>query len=290
MKSPQHRSVARHASLLQRMSPPVTVHLRRMYVDCRYGQMHVHTAFPSNGGFDDRVPLVCVHGSPLTGRAFRRLLADLGQDRSAYAPDLPGHGESEPPEAPPSVPEYAAAVGDLLDTLRLREVDLLAHQTGSLIAAELAVARPHQVRRVVLAGVPALDAKEREAYHQRPWPAAPREDGAHLIEEWQRLKRWRGPGVPAARIGQLLGASLQAADGAAWGVAAAADYPAGERLPLLRQPLLLLRPRDEYWDTTARAEALLHAARRLDLPDHDAGLFDAGVSEVVRYVREFLDG
>jgi hypothetical protein len=28
-----------------------------MYVDCRYGQLHVHTAFPSNGGFDERVPL-----------------------------------------------------------------------------------------------------------------------------------------------------------------------------------------------------------------------------------------
>jgi len=154
VKSTPSRSAARHATLLKRMSPPVTVHLRRMYVDCRYGQLHVHTAFPSSGGFDEHVPLVCVHASPITGRAFRRLIADLGQDRSVYAPDLPGHGESEPPESPPSVAEYAAAVGDLLDTLRLREVDLLAHQTGSLVAAELALARPHQVRRVVLAGVP----------------------------------------------------------------------------------------------------------------------------------------
>jgi pimeloyl-ACP methyl ester carboxylesterase len=260
-----------------------------MYVDCRYGQLHVHTAFPSNGGFDERVPLVCVHASPLDGRAFRRLLADLGQDRSVYAPDLPGHGESEAPEAPPSVADYAAAVGDLLDTLRLREVDLLAHQTGSLVAAELAVARPHQVRRVVLAAVPVFDAKERETYHHRPWPAPSREDGSHLVEEWQRLKRWRGAGVPATRIGQLLGASLRAGDAAAWSVSAAVEYPAGERLPLLRQPVLLLRPRDEFWDTTGRAESLVHEARRVDLQDHDAGVFDAGVSEVVRYVREFLD-
>ncbi len=289
MKTSLQRSAARHASLLKRMSPPVTVHLRRMYVDCRYGQLHVHTAFPSNGGFDERVPLVCVHASPLNARAFRRVIAELGQDRSVYAPDLPGHGESEPPEAPPSVAEYAAAVGDLLDTLRLREVDVLAHQTGSLVAAELALARPQQVRRVVLAALPVFDAKEREAFHLRPWPAVPREDGAHLLEEWRRLQRSRGPGVPAVRIGQLLGASLQAGDPAAWGMSAAADYPAGERLPLLRQSVLLLRPRDEYWDSSARAEALLHDVRRLDLPDHDAGLFDVGVPEVVRYVREFVD-
>jgi pimeloyl-ACP methyl ester carboxylesterase len=260
-----------------------------MYVDCRYGQMHLHTAFPSSGGFDERVPLVCVHPSPATGRVFRKLLAEFGQDRSAYAPDLPGYGESDAPETPPSVAEYAAAIGDMLDTLRLREVDLLGHQTGSLVVAELAVVRPHQVRRVVLAGVPVFDPKEREAYHQRPWPAPAREDGGHLLEEWQRVRRWRGPGMPLARVGQVLAAAQQAGDAAAWGPAAAADYPAADRLPMLRQPALLLRSRDEFWDMTARAEALMGDARRVDLANHDGGLFDAGVADVVRYLREFLD-
>jgi len=271
------------------MSPPVTVHLRRMYVDCRYGQLHVHTSFPSNGGFDELVPLVCIHPSPLTGRVFRRLLAELGQGRSVYAPDLPGHGESDAPEVAPSIAEYAAAVGDMIDTLRLRQVDLLGHQTGSLVAADLAVSRPGQVRRVVLAGVPVFDAKEREAFHRHPWPAAGREDGAHLVEEWQRIRRWRASGVPAARIGKALAAALQAGDAASWGTQAAADYAAGERLPLLRQPALVLRARDEFWDMTQRADALLPEGRRVDLPDQDAGLLEAGIHEVVRYAREFLD-
>jgi pimeloyl-ACP methyl ester carboxylesterase len=271
------------------MSPPVTVHLRKMYVDCRYGQQHVHTAFPSNGGFDERVPLVCVHSCPSTGRAFRRIAAELGQDRSVYAPDLPGYGESETPESAPSVAEYAAAVGDLLDTLRLREVDLLAHQTGSFVAAELAVMRPLQVRRIVLASVPVFDAKERDAYHQRPWPARPRDDGAHLVEEWQRLRQSRGAHVTMARVGQLLAASLQAGEAANWGPKSAADYPAGERLPLVRQHVLVLRPRDEFWDMTARAGTLLPEAKCVELPTQDSGLLDAGVPELVRYVREFLD-
>ena len=260
-----------------------------MYVDCRFGQLHVHTAFPSNGGFDERVPLVCVHPSPLTGRVFHRLLAELGQDRSVYAPDLPGHGESDPPEVAPSVAEYAAAVGDLIDTLRLRQVDLFGHQTGSLVAADLAVSRPGHVRRVVLAGVPVFDAREREAFHRRPWPTPAREDGAHLAEEWQRIRRWRASGVPAARIGEALAAALHAGEAASWGTSAAADYAAGERLPLLRQAALVLRARDEFWDMTPRADALLHEARRVDLPEQDAGLLDAGVHEVVRYAREFLD-
>ena len=289
MKRTSNRSAARHAGLSTRMSPPVTVHLRKMYVDCRFGQLHVHTAFPSNGGFDELVPLVCIHPSPLTGRVFRRLLAELGQDRSVYAPDLPGHGESDSPEVAPAVAEYAAAVGDLIDTLRLRQVDLLGHQTGSLVAADLAASRPGQVRRVVLAGVPVFDAKEREAFHRHPWPAPAREDGTHLVEEWQRIRRSRGVNAPLARLGEDLGTALRAGDSAAWGPAAAANYPAGERLPLLRQPTLVLRQKDEFWDMTVRSDGLLPEARRVDLEGHNGGLFDTGAADVARYAREFLD-
>jgi len=82
---------------------------------------------------------------------------------------------------------------------------------------------------------------------------------------------------------------LRAGEAASWGTSAAAEYAAGERLPLLRQPALVLRARDEFWDMTPRADALLHEARRVDLPEQDAGLLDAGVHEVVRYAREFLD-
>lgn len=283
------RTAARSVNLSSRKSPPVTVHLRRMYVDCRFGQLHVHTAFPSSGGFDELTPLVCMHPSPLSGRVFRGLLADLGEDRSVYAPDLPGHGESDAPEAPPAVADYAAAIGDLLDSLRLRQVDVIGYQTGSLAAAELAIARPQQVRRVVLVGVPAFDAKEREAFNARPWPARAREDGGHLLEDWQRIRASRGVHATLARVGEDLIGALRAGEAATWGTAAAANFPAGERLPLVRQPLLVLRPKDEFWDLTARADSLLHEARRVDLPDHNGGLFDTAAPAVARYVREFLD-
>ena len=92
-----------------------------------------------------------------------------------------------------------------------------------------------------------------------------------------------------ARVGQLLADSLQAGEAAGWGPMAAADYPAGERLPLLRQHTLVLRPRDEYWDMTRRAETLLPEAKCVEMSGQDGGLLDAGVPDVVRYVREFLD-
>lgn len=136
----------------------MTIHLRKMYVDCRYGQLHVHTAFPSSGGFDELTPLLCLAPAGASGRAFRPLLRDLGRDRSVYAPDAVGAGESDAPEHVPTVSDQVAAALDLLDSLRLRQVDVLGLQSGAPVAVELALARPAQVRRVLLLGLPALDA------------------------------------------------------------------------------------------------------------------------------------
>jgi pimeloyl-ACP methyl ester carboxylesterase len=260
-----------------------------MYVDCRYGQLHVHSAFPSSGGFDELTPLVCLSPAPLTGRLFRPFIAEMGRDRSVYAPDAPGCGESDAPEAAPSVHDYALAFGDLLDSMRMRQVDVLGYHWGSLAAIELAAARPEQVRRVVLVGVPAFDARDREAYASKPWPARPREDGSHLAEEWQRIRRSRGPGASLARLTADLGCTLRAGDEASWGPASAAHYTAGERLPLLRQPVLVLRPHDEYWDMTARTEPLLRDARRIDMPECDGSMFDTRSADLARDVSAFLD-
>jgi pimeloyl-ACP methyl ester carboxylesterase len=203
----------------------VTIHLRKMYVDCRYGQLHMHTAFPSSGGFDELTPLVCIAPPQHTGRIFRPLLRDLGRDRSVYAPDLPGSGESDGPDHAPGIADFAAAFVDLIDSLRLRQVDVLGYQGGSLAAIEIAVARAEQVRRVALVGVPASD-------------------GGHQV---------------------------------------------GERLPLLRQPVMIMRARDEFWESTGRTESLLREARRADLLHPTGAVLDNGAEEVIRVARDFFD-
>ena len=135
--------------------------VRRGYFESRYGQLHVHNAIPPGGGFEEGTALLCVHPPGLTGRAFQRFLLLMGRDRSVYAPDLPGNGESDGPTARSSPGDAAAALGDFLDSMRFRQVDVLGYQSGSLIAAELAIARPQQVRRVVLVGIPASSEAER---------------------------------------------------------------------------------------------------------------------------------
>jgi pimeloyl-ACP methyl ester carboxylesterase len=219
-----HRTIARSAALSSRSSP-VTIHLRKMYVDCRFGQLHLHTAFPSSGGFDELTPLLCISPPSETGRVFRPLLRDLGRDRSAYAPDLPGAGESDGPDHTATVADHAAAFADLVDSLRLKQVDVIGYQAGSLPAVELALARPDQVRRVALIGVPASDA----------------------------------------------------------------SYQLGERLPLMKHPTLVLRARDDFWESTARVDALMRDARRVDLSCPNADVLESGTAELLGLCRDFLD-
>jgi pimeloyl-ACP methyl ester carboxylesterase len=216
--------------------------VRRSYFESRYGQLHVHHAIPPGGGFEEGTPLICLHGTHGSGRTFKNLLALLGRDRSVYAPDLPAYGESDGPPQPMSAAEYTAAIGDFLDTMRLRQVDLLAHGTGSVLATELALARGPQVRRIVLVSVP-LGAARPQA----------------------------GVGAPGGEL-----------------AAAAAAYALRERLGRISQPLLVLRPRDEWWDVTARVRETQPAARIVDLPDYGADLFQSAPGVVADALRSFL--
>jgi pimeloyl-ACP methyl ester carboxylesterase len=140
--------VARTAKAPDSTRPPPR--LRRAYYDCRYGQLHLHNAIPSGGGFDELTSVVCVHGSNETARVFVPLLGILGLERSVYAPDLPGYGESDPAAGQSSVEAGVHALADFLDSMRIRSVDLLARGDGAEIAQRLAKQRGAGVRKVVI--------------------------------------------------------------------------------------------------------------------------------------------
>jgi pimeloyl-ACP methyl ester carboxylesterase len=142
--------------------------VRRGYFECRYGQLHVHNAIPPGGGFEEGTALLCIHPNGATGRAFQKFLPLLGRDRSVYAPDVPGSGESDGPSSRPSPADAAVALGDFLDSMRFRQIDVLGYQQGSLLAAELAIGRPQQIRRVVLVGVPGMSEGERLRHIGQP--------------------------------------------------------------------------------------------------------------------------
>ena len=262
--------------------------VRRGYFECRYGQLHIHNAIPPGGGFEEGTPLLCLHHTTGSGRVFERFLALAGRDRSVYAPDTPGFGESDPPPSRPAIADYAAVIGDFVDTMRFRQIDILGYQAGALIAADLAIARPTQVRRLVMVSVPVLNDVERDAFRRGSW--LPSEDGSHLITEWKRTLESYGPGVPLEVRARAFAEKLKSGVHAAWALAAAQQYASRERLALVTQTALVLRPKDDFWEATLRARELLPKARFVDLPEQGNGLFEAAPEVVVEATREFLRG
>ena len=136
----------------KRQAPSAVARLRRMYIDCRYGQLHLTTAYPASGGFDEATPLVFLHADEGSGADFNGCAALLGMDRCVYAPDLPGSGGSDAPKGRMAAAGLALAIVDLIEHLRLRRVDLVGCGRGALIAYELATTRPREVRRIIVAG------------------------------------------------------------------------------------------------------------------------------------------
>jgi pimeloyl-ACP methyl ester carboxylesterase len=225
--------------------------LRRAYFECRYGQLHIHNAIPAGGGFDELTTLICLHASDTTGRSFLELSKLLGNSRSLYSPDTPGCGESDAPPKALNVAGYASAIGDFLESMRFRQIDLLGVRSGAAVAAEIAIARPKVVRRVVMVGAPALDDSER--------------------------KSWRDLSAPEG---------LE--PGALWARASIIDWKAHERLPLVKQPLLVLRPKDQFWEAGGRVAKLVPDAKVVDLPDQDKRLLETQAALVAKHMTGFL--
>lgn len=260
--------------------------VRRGYFECRYGQLHVHNAIPSGGGFEEGIPLLCLHPIPHSGRVFERFLAVAGVGRSVFAPDLPGFGDSDSPPTPAGVPEHAAAIGDFLDTMRLRQIDVLGHRYGAMVAAELAATRPAQVRRLVLVSPPVPEAADTMV----PEPLAASADGSHLFEAWRRAVAYCGrdatPEITTSALADGLRNGAQAAAAAA--TAAAHAHQLRARLAPLATPMLVVRVGDEVVANKGQVRDMPARAGVVELPEHGACLFETAPEAVAQALVSFL--
>ncbi|HEY6481909.1 MAG TPA: alpha/beta hydrolase [Steroidobacteraceae bacterium] len=248
----------------------------------------MHNAIPPGGGFEEGTSLLCLHPATASGRIFERLALLMGRERSVYAPDIPGLGESDPPPSHLTIADYAGAIGDFLDSMRFRQIDLLGYREGATIAAELTIERATQIRRAVFVSPPVLDDTEREAFRRAATPVSPTEDGSHLTAEWHRVLGAYPPGIALEIRTRAFAERLRNGSHAGWMAAAALQYPAHERLPLVSVPALVVRLKDEFWEAASRARELLPKARFVDMPEHGNGVFEAAPDAVCDPIRGFL--
>lgn len=101
--------------------------------------------------FGDGPDLLLVHGFPLSGFTWRKVLPALSAHFSCHVPDLPGLGGSQWSErADFSFPGQGRTLAALVDALGLLRVHVLAQDTGGTFARYLALERPDRIARLVL--------------------------------------------------------------------------------------------------------------------------------------------
>jgi pimeloyl-ACP methyl ester carboxylesterase len=94
--------------------------------------------------------LLLVHGMAGSCENWRAVIEPLARAHTVIAPDLPGHGESEPGGGDYSLGSLAAELRDLLLTLGHDRATLVGHSLGGGIAMQFTYQFPEIVERLVL--------------------------------------------------------------------------------------------------------------------------------------------
>jgi pimeloyl-ACP methyl ester carboxylesterase len=107
--------------------------------------------------------LLMIHGYPLHGLTYRKIVPDLRRDHTCVVVDLPGAGESVWSRRTAfRFPAQAQLLRDLMNDLGTKRYTVLGHDTGGSVARHLALAAPDQVRKLVLINTEMPD-------HRPPW-------------------------------------------------------------------------------------------------------------------------
>ena len=103
------------------------------------------------------LPIVILHGWGAHIEAVGTILAALDGASDVIALDLPGFGESDPPDRPWDTDAYARFMIHFLDELGIERAHLIGHSHGGRVSIVLAADEPERVGRLLLvdsAGIP----------------------------------------------------------------------------------------------------------------------------------------
>jgi pimeloyl-ACP methyl ester carboxylesterase len=210
------------------------------------------------GRADARQPLVFVHGLSGSWPNWLEQLPVFAAERRVVTLDLPGFGHSPMPREQISISGYARLLDRLLGELGIDAAVLVGNSMGGFIAAELAIAFPQRVERLVLVSaagisttaqaqpgtvrvVPALRRLERVLAMSGAWVASKSDTVARRARLREALLNVvvRHPGrlAPALAAEQLRGAGKP---GFLQGLQAVLDYDIRERLPEIACPTLIV--------------------------------------------------
>lgn len=255
--------------------------IERGFARIAEGQAH----YRRNVGAKDGRPLVLIHMSPVASGFLVSLMEALGDSRPVFAPDTLGNGDSCPLMIDnPGIPDFAEALGRVLDAMGFETVDLYGVRTGAMIATELAIAQPDRVNCLFIDELKVSGpARDTETYgdpcpapdyvgSQLDWAFHVMKDHWIFYPWWSRdaehRMAWDQPS-PDTLHDQTVEV-LKAVRTFHHSYNAAMHWPRTERIPLLRVPTAVLYQPDPtiFADLTSTAEAI-PGAELVELPKGD---------------------
>ena len=118
-------------------------------------------------------PVLCLHGWGCTVKHFEPIANDLSNDYFVTVIDFPAHGQSQKPETPWGVSDFAECVKELVEKLGIAPCDIIAHSFGGRVALYLSSHWPELVKRLVITGgaglkkEPTAEQKKKSEAYQR---------------------------------------------------------------------------------------------------------------------------
>src|SRR5262245_39925912 len=94
-------------------------------------------------------PMVLVHGWCCSRAHMRGLAQHFAATHRVFSVDLPGHGEPPLRDVPLTFEGFARALADFLSAHELRDVILVGHSMGGVVAVHAASVCPDRVAAVV---------------------------------------------------------------------------------------------------------------------------------------------
>ena len=134
----------------------------------RIGQQRVrYVRRKAPGGAPGDLPIVVLHGWGAHIEAVASILTALDGASDLIALDLPGFGESDPPDQAWDVDAYARFMIDFLDELAVDRAHLVGHSHGGRVSIALAADAQDRVGRLLLVDSAGLRPKRGWKYRRR---------------------------------------------------------------------------------------------------------------------------
>ena len=212
----------------------------------------------------DRVPVLWIHGYPLNNLLWDFQIDGLADIARLIAPDLRGHGGTDPTPPPYSVELFADDCVRLLDSLGMEgPVVVVGLSMGGYVALDMARRHPDRVAGLILAATRAgADSPEARAGRDKAAGVAIAEGIVPIVEAM--LPKLLAPGTYAAEpdlVDYVRDMMLETSvDGAVGALAAMRDRPdSTPLLPSLAVPTLVIHGEEDQLIPVSEAQAMQRA-------------------------------